>query len=80
MHGIGDKIVPSRSSEVKKCCVQDSIHNSQNPEIFISFSLFTVLKEDRFDFMNEAVDCTNVQKLCFYYTVVFSFLTLVEDC
>ena len=53
MHGIGDKIVPSRSSEEKKCCVQDSIHNSKNPEIFISFLLFTVLKEDRFDFMKK---------------------------
>ena len=53
MHDIGDKIVPSRSSEEKKCCVQDSIHNSKNPEIFISFLLFTVLKEDRFDFMKK---------------------------
>lgn len=49
LHGIGDKIVPSRSSEENKCCVQDSIHMLQNPEIFISFLLFTVLKVDRFD-------------------------------
>jgi hypothetical protein len=52
MHDTGDEIVPSRSSE-EKCCVQDSIHKSQNPEIFISFLLFTVLKEERFDFMKK---------------------------